>query len=159
MARAGEASIRHKTVKTDDRLETALRQLRLSGNQGRAALEAGVSTERLRRFLRENSLAERRGKSWHFTDNRARRMTVISRGEAQQRILRDFDQASINGEHLNAVKAFLRTNDIELLEPFEGVAVIDTRGEAHPLETNPNRLHRLAAAGSEVFEDVYRLIQ
>ena len=29
----------------------------------------------------------------------------------------------------------------------------------HPLETDPNTLHRLASAGSEVFHEVYRLVQ
>ena len=50
-ARAGEASARSKPVKSDDRLESALKLLRQSGNQSRAAKEAGVSAERFRRFL------------------------------------------------------------------------------------------------------------
>lgn len=86
-------------------------------------------------------------------------MTVLSEGEAHEIILRDFEQASINGRHRAAVKEFLRTNDIDLLAPFVGRSVIDAKGKPHPLEANPNKLHRLAAAGSEVFEEVYRLIQ
>lgn len=157
-ARSGERPIRPKPIKSDDRLEAALKRLREIGNQGRAAKDVGVSAERLRRFVRENSLAERRGKRWHITDKRSRRMTVISRGEAREITLRDFDQASLNGKHLAAVGAFLRTNDIDLLSPFDGQAVIDAKGKAHPLETDPNALYRLAHAGGEVFHEVYRLI-
>lgn len=161
-ARHGEAPVRarvDKAAPADDRLEAALKRLRQIGNQTRAAKEVGVSPERLRRFLRENVQIEGRGRTLKITDSRHREMLVISSGEVRRRILRDFDQASLNGEYLNAVKAFLTSNDIELLTPFEGRAVIDAKGKSHPLETNPNKLHRLAAAGSEVFEEVYRLVQ
>lgn len=156
-AKAGETPIKPKAVKSDKSLETALRLLRQTNNQSRAAREAGVSTERFRRFLRANSLAERRGRQWRITDNRTRRMTVISGGDAHEIALRDFEQASLNGKHLAAVGAFLRSNDIDLLRPFDGQSVIDAKGQAHPLETDPNVLYRLAHAGSEVFHEIYRL--
>lgn len=155
-ARAGEAQLRAKVV-ADERLEAALKLLRKVGKQGVAAKEAGVSTERFRRFLRTNGFAERQGRQWTFTDNRTRRMTVISGGDATEMTLRDWEQASLNGKHLSAVGAFLRTNDIDLLRPFEGQSVIDAKGKAHPLETEPNALYRLAHAGGEVFHEVYRL--
>lgn len=158
-ARASEAPIRAKPVKSDERLEVALKHLRQTGNQGRAAKEAGVSAERFRRFLRSNSLAERHGRQWRITDNRTRRMTVITGGDSIELNLRDFEQASLNGRHLAAVGAFLRTNDIDLLRPFEGQSVIDATGQAHPLETDPNALYRLAHAGGEVFHEIYRLIE
>lgn len=156
-ARANEKPIRPKVAKSDHRLEAALKALRQTGNQGRAAKEAGVSVERFRRYLRANGLAARQGKQWHITDNRPRRMTVISDGEANEITLRDFEQASLNGRHLAAVGAFLRSNNIDFLHPFEGQSVIDAKGAAHPLETDPNTLYRLAHAGSEVFHEVYRL--
>lgn len=159
-ARAGEASIRQPTaIKSDARLEAALKALRRTGRQGGAAKEAGVSPERLRRFLRENALAERRGRTWHITDRRRRRMTVISEGEARDLILPDHEQASLNGRHLAAVQQFLRTNDRQLLLPFAGQAVTDAKGKPHLLEIDPNVLHRIASAGGEVFHEVYRLVQ
>ena len=158
-ARSGEAPIRVRPERERDTLEAALRALRQSGNQSDAARSAGISTERFRRFLRENSFATRRGKSWVFTDDREREMLVISGGVAKTRRFRGFDQASVNGKHLNAVGKFVRSNRIDLSLPIEGVSVIDARGKSHPLETDPNVLHRLASAGSEVFHDVYRLIQ
>jgi len=85
LARAGEASVRPKPIKSDDRLESALKLLRQFGNQSRAAKEAGVSAERFRRFLKDNALAERRGRFWKVTDQRQREMLVVSRGEVQRR--------------------------------------------------------------------------
>lgn len=157
-ARAGEPSVRRAAARRDDRLEAALERLRKTNNQARAAREAGVSAERFRRFLRDNSLAERRGRHWQITDNRPHEMTVISGGRELRAIFNSAEQMSLNGEHLNAVQSFLRTNDIDVLGPFEGRAVIDSKGKAHPLETNPNALYRLAHAGGEVFHEVYRLI-
>lgn len=156
-ARAGEKPIRAKRVKSDERLEAALKLLRQTNNQGRAAKEAGVSAERFRRFLRSNALAERQGRKWVLTDSRSRRMTVITGGEAVEITLRNFEQSSLNGRHLAAVGVFLRTNDIDELRPFEGQSVIDATGQPHSLETNPSALYRLSAAGGEVFHEIYRL--
>ncbi|MBY0344659.1 MAG: hypothetical protein K2Q29_12460 [Sphingomonadales bacterium] len=157
-ARAGENSVRAKPVQSDDRLEDALKLLRQTGNQSRAAKEAGVSAERFRRFLRSNALAERQGRQWLITDNRSRRMTVITDGDAIALTLRDFEQSSLNGKHQAAVGMFLRTNDADLLAPFEGRSVIDAAGKAHPLETDPNALYRIDNAGGEEFHQIYRLI-
>lgn len=158
-ARWNEAPIRPRPEPDTSKLEEALKALHQTGHQRNAARSAHVSTERLRRFLRESGFAERRGKSWHFSDNRVREMTVISDGDARMMMLRGFDEASLNGRYLAAVKKFLRSNNRDLLLPFEGLSIIDADGERHPLETDPNALHRLASAGSEVFHDVYRLIQ
>ena len=159
-ARAGEKPIRgSKTVSSDERLEAALKLLRNVNKQGVAARTAGVSPERFRRFLRENSLAEREGRSWRITDRRPYRMTVISEREVKNLTFDDFEQRSVNGRYLAAVQQFLRSNDIGLLRPFEGGAVIDAKGRPHPLETDANALHRLASAGSELFHEVYRLVQ
>lgn len=132
--------------------------MRQSGSQSAAAKAFNISSERLRRFVRENSLAQRRGRNWTFTDDRPREMQVISGGDIYMMKLGGFDQASLNGRHLAAVKSFLSTNDIELLREFDGQAVVDAKGKSYPLETNPNVLHRLAAQGEAVFIEIYRLI-
>ena len=86
-------------------------------------------------------------------------MTVITEREVKNLTVADPEQLSLNGRHLAAVQQFLRSNDIDLLRPFQGRAVIDAKGRPHPLETDPNTLHRLASAGSEVFHEIYRLVQ
>lgn len=157
-ARSGEAPIRPKLIKSDERLEAALKLLHKTGQQGRAAKEASVSPERFRRFLRENGLAERRGRTWLITDNRKREMTVITGGEALVLRLPGFGPSSRNGEHLNAVKKAINENQPEYLRPFGGEGIRDDKGQLHLFETDLNALYRLAHAGSEVFHDVYRLI-
>lgn len=156
-AKAGEKPIRPKPLKSDKGLEDALKRLRQIGNQARAAKETGISVERFRRFLRSNSLAERSGKQWRITDNRKREMRVFTGGENRRFTLRDFEQSSLNGSHRAAVKAFWRTNDIDLLRSFEGQSVIDASGQSHPLETDPNALYRIAHAGGDEFHEIYRL--
>lgn len=156
-ARAGETSLKAKPEKKDPALEVGLKSLHKQGSLTRAAKEARVSPERLSRFIHVNALAERHGRTWKITDSRHRHMQVISNGEIRRRVLAGFDQASLNGTYLNAVKQFIRTNDRDLLAPFIGCSVVDASGKSHLLETDPNLLYRLAHSGNEVFEDVYRL--
>ncbi len=158
-ARVGESAVRASTQHGDrDRFEAALRLYRESRSQSAAAKAVNLAPERLRRFLRENVKIEGRGRSLKITDNRNRYMMVTSAGKSGELRLRDFEQASLNGRHQAAVRNFLQSNDLDLLMPFEGRAVIDSKGKSHPLETNPNTLHRLAQAGDEVFHDIYRLV-
>lgn len=142
-----------------DRFEAALKLYRQTRNKVTAARAVHLAPERLNRLLRENVQIEGRGRTLEITDTRHREMTVISAGEKGKRILRDFDQASLNSHHLNAVKSYLtRTNDPAELAPFVGRAVIDAKGVEHPLETDPNVLHEIAHAGDEAFHEIYRLV-
>ena len=157
-ARTSEPPIRGEREHHSERLEAALKLYRHSGNQTAAAKALHIAPERLRRFLRENVEVEGRGRTLRITDKRVREMPVVSRGKVSVLRLRGFDQASLNGNHLNAVKQFLETNDIDVLASFTGQSVIDARGVSHPLETRPNTLRRLAHAGDELFHEIYRLI-
>ena len=157
-ARMGEAPLKASSIASDKKLEAALRELRKSGNREAAAKAARVAPERFRRFLAQNVEIHGRGQSLKITDNRPRDMLVLSNGEARELRLRDFEQASLNGRHLAAVHNFINSNDRDLLAEFEGLSVIDAKGKAHLLETDPNTLHRIAAAGGEVFHEIYRLI-
>jgi len=158
-ARSGESPLRRPRVASDERLEKALRILRETNSQSTAAKHAGVSPERFRRFLRGQELAHRNGRLWKFTDQRPRRVLVISNGGAREITVAGFDASSLAMRHRAAVHAFVEeTNDPSSLKPFEGVSVRDTSGRSHLLETRPNVLYRLASAGGEGFEQVYRLI-
>lgn len=157
-ARAHEVGLKAKPIKSDERLETALRELRRTNNQAKAAKEAGVSAERFRRFLREQKLAQRRGRVWEITDKRPRGMTAMTTRGAIDLTLPDYDTASLVGEHNAAVKAFRDTNDISHLRPFNERTVKDTSGRTYVLETRPNVIRRLEASG-ETFEQIYRIVQ
>lgn len=156
-ARPGEVPIRRTAAKDRDRFEAALKIYRQSGNRAAAAKALKLAPERFGRFLSENVQVEGRGRTLKITDHRTYEMAVISEGEVMSLPISGFDQKSLNGQHLNAVKAFLATNDIEVLAPFAGRSVIDARGVSHPLETRPNTLRRLAHAGDEQFPEIYRL--
>lgn len=157
-AKPGEKPLRGKPVKSDKRLETALRFMRKTGKQGLAAKRAGVSTERFRRFLYGNKLAKRKSGKWRFTDKRGREMLVLTSGEPEYLVLDGYDQARLNGEHLSAVKTFVLSGDASLIEPFIGKSVRDIKGKPHPLETDLNELLRIANSGDEVFEEIYNLV-
>lgn len=158
-ARPGEKPIRSSKVNRGDvGLEAALRALRRTGTPSAAAKEGGVSVERFRRFLRENNLAKRTGGTWLIDDKAPREMLVLSNGQARRMLLDGQEQASLNGRYLAAFKSFINSNDSEFLADFVGLSVRDAKGQLHPFETDENGLYRLAAAGSEIFEDIYRLI-
>ena len=159
-ARPGEKALRPraKVTQSDERLEQALRALRATGNQKQAAKSAHVAPERFRRFIRDNKLAEREGRRWRLTDNRVREIVMITGGQRKWVSVAGFEPASLIGQHNAAVREFLGTNDISWLKPFEGLSVTDVAGRVHPFETRPNTLYRLAAAGSEGFEQIYRLV-
>ena len=157
-ARAHETNLKAKPVKSDERLEKALRELRRTNNQAVAAKEAGVAPERFRRFLREQQLAERKGRIWEITDKRPRDMTAVTTRGAIKLKLPDFEMASLVGKHNAAVKAFMDTNDVSQLRPFEGRTVKDASGRTYVLETRPNEIRRRDASG-ETFEQIYRIVQ
>lgn len=159
-AKAGELPLKAKPISKADvapQFQDAIKEIRRSGNLTQAAKLARVAPERLRRFLRENDLISRNGRKWTVHDKLKWHVTVISDGDYHEVTLSNFEQASLNGKHKAAVNAFKISNDIELLLPFAGRSVIDAKGKAYPLEINPNTLHRLLNAGSEVFHEIYRL--
>lgn len=160
-ARAGEKPIRAPPTQAvpDARLEAALKELRRTQSQSGAAREAGVSAERFRKFIRENELAQRQGRTWVFNDQRPREMSAFTTTGPRVLKVAGFDKTSLIGRHEAAVKNFLNTNDASLLAPFKGQSVKDIAGRTHFLESRPNTIHRLANSEFEAFEMVYRLIQ
>lgn len=158
-AKASEASVGKRSSKPDPRFEDALKLYRQTGNRAGAAKSLGIAPERFSRFLSDVVQVSGRGKSLKIADSRPRDMTVITDGDRRRMRLRDFEQASFNGEHLNAVKAFVSSNDIDVLRRFDGQSVIDAKGDAHPLETDPNILHRIVASDEPAFPEIYRIVQ
>lgn len=159
-ARPGEVLIRaQKATKGTGPLEAALKELHNGASLQRAARGAHVSPERLRRYLSDRGLAKRVGRKWQVTDERPREMTVITDGRIQNLILKNFDNASLNGRHKAAVGLALANNTESYLEPFDGQSVIDVKGKSHVLETDLATRYSIVHAGSDVFEQVYRLIQ
>jgi hypothetical protein len=152
-ARPGEEPVSSKGAALDTRLADAVRAFSKSRNISKAAKQAGVSPERLRGFIHRNRIAKRAGRGWQLV---GRHFRVATQGR-QRSISVGFETASLVGRHNNAIRRFIRSNDVSVLEPFRGELAVDLAGRKYLLEARPNVLHRLAAAGGETFENVYRL--
>jgi len=142
----------------DEKLQRALRALRQEKNLAKAAKSAGVSPERLRHAAINKGAITKQGRRWIVRPDLPRRMPLYSRGREIAIIVGDFDTASLVGRYMSAVGQFLTVNNRALLMPFAGQSATDVRGKTHPFEVNPNALYRLASAGGDSFEQVYRII-
>jgi hypothetical protein len=130
-------------------------------NRGRSLTAAAnkfrVSRKRLQKFLLQQRLAKRKGQRWFPKDDRPRRVPVMTGGRFRVLTVRGFKEASLVGEHHNAVDEFVRTNNIQLIKPFTGRTVQTASGRKYPLETSPNALHRIAAMDSPPFHEIYEI--
>ena len=152
------SSRRPRFVLNSEQLQRALRALQQQKNLTAAARTAQISPERLKReATRRRAIVKRRGR-WIVRLNLPRRMLLYSGGKAEVVTVGRFSSASLIGRYMAAVGQFLKSNDRKLLQPFVGQSVAEISGKAFPLETNPNTLYRLASAGGETFEQVYRII-
>jgi hypothetical protein len=143
---------------SDEKLQRALRALRQEKNLAKAARSAGVSTERLRHAVVNKGAITKQGRRWIVRPDLPRRMPLYSRGREIAIIVGDLDTASLIGRYMSAIGQFLTANNRALLMPFAGQSATDVKGKAHPFETNPNSIYRLATAGGDLFEQVYRII-
>ena len=141
----------------DPRLEEGFRALRRGISLQKAAKKAGVSRERLRRFIGENDLADWRKRKWVVTDKRPRRVLIISRGRIIDVAVPNLEEATRAGEFWDAQGRFIRSNDRKFLTPFEGTGVTDVKGKFHAFETDPNELHRIASMEGPVFHEIYQI--
>jgi hypothetical protein len=141
------------------RLEAGFKAIDRGNTLTAAAKTIHVSPERLRRYLTEQRIAERRKRKWvALPDHGVRRMLLYTRGHVRTVTL-DRPVASDVGGYFAAVGRFLSDNDPEHLRPYADRGVTDIRGTYHPFETDPNTLYRLAHTGAESFEQVYRIIR
>lgn len=143
----------------DVRLEEAVRTMRSGTPLTRAARDIHVAPDRLRRYLDQFSLVERRGRRWALLDDRRpRQVPLFSNGQEVVITVPGFSEASTVGQYMSAVGQLAARNDVAGLQQFEGRMVPDVDGHLFTLETNPERLYPLLLAGPEPFEDVYRIL-
>ena len=155
--KATETPIGPVQAKPDAALEAAIRAMNQGTSMTAAARSRHVSPERLRRFIAGQKLAERKGRRWVIGDSRPRKVPVMTGGSIRILTVAGFEQARLVGEHHYAVGQFVRSNDIEWIQPFEGKSVRATNGRRYPLETDPNALHRIASMDTPPFHEVYAI--
>ena len=158
--KAGEAlaSTGLKVPEPDAKLEAAVKRLREGKSQKAAAGSVGVSADRLRRFTYGHKLVQRVGHAWVMTDPRPRRVPTLTDGEVKNVTVPGFDEASKAGAYWSDVGQFVRTNEIEYIQPYIGDGLTNSKGRFVPFETDPNELHRIAAMDTPPFHEIYQII-
>jgi hypothetical protein len=155
-ARTADVRRKHLTVADpSDPRERALALMKAGKSQRAAAKLGGVSVERLRRYLEENTRAKRKGRKWIIVDRRPVIMVVASEGDLRWITVRKRAASKI-GHYWNAVNKFLDTNKRSYLAPFKDGGVYDADRKFHPWETRPNILRRLDSVGELSLVDLYR---
>lgn len=143
----------------EPRLEQGLKLMRDGANLAQSARSIGVSHERLRRYLSQTGVVQRKGQRWVFRkDKRLRQLLIYSNGQGVTITVAGYDRAAKIGGYMGAVGQFLTSNNPLHLKPFVGEIVQDVAGKKYALETRPNVLYRLAETGTQTFEQVYRIV-
>ncbi len=156
-AKAADLTQRNAPLFKDRRapLEQALKLMKQGASQREAAKHIGVSTERLRRFVAENTETKRQGRRWIILDKRSVTVLMATRGKMRD-VTVTHDASSDIGRHWAAINRFLETQNVSYLSPFVGLGLRDVKGRFHPFETRPNILRKLDSAGELSFIDIYR---
>ncbi len=132
--------------------ERAVKQIKQGISLRAAAKAEGVSEEKVRRYLKENTGASRIGRTWIIEDERPRQYPFYSDGRLASPWLAP-EEASRAAKFMLAVQAFLPSGGEDLLAPFIGQSVTDIHGKHYPFETDPNGLFELDAAGELDFPE------
>lgn len=156
--KAGEKHITKAKPIDDDSLQISLQSLRSGRTLAEAAREIRVSPARLRNQAKASGAIKKKGRRWIVKTSLPRQMLIYSDAQELSIIIGRFSYASKLGKYMAAVKRFLRSNDPSYLEPFIGKSIKDRSNKTYVFETNPNALYRIAASGSETFEQIYRII-
>ncbi len=133
-------------------LERALAKMRRGHSQAAAAKAEGVSVESLRRHRLLHTTSRRQGKSWLIFDTRPQPYWVASDGKRTSVSLAN-DEGTEVSAHWRAIDNFLRTNDADYLDAFEGEGVRDVKGRFHQFETRPNVLRKMEAVGEPLLPE------
>jgi hypothetical protein len=137
--------------------ERAVKLIKEGKSLRAAAKTVGVTDERVRRHLKENTDATRNGRTWLVIDGRPRQFPIYSGGRLASPWLSP-DEASRAAKFMAAVTVFLPSGDDGLLEPFVSMGVTDIRGRRFNFETDPNTLFELDAAGELNFPEIYKIV-
>lgn len=140
------------------RLQRGLAALRHGGSIAAAAKAARTSSKNFKRFALKKRAIRQKGKTWVVNRDLQRQMLIYSDGKQLTITLPSQRSARNVGKYMSAVGAFVRSNNIRLLDHFIDRGVTDVAGKRHSFETDPNTLYRLTSSRDEAFEDVYRIV-
>ena len=122
-----------------------------------SAADAGVSAERLRKFVRDNHIATRHRGKWKVNVKKLNwEVLLFTRGRAEPVRMNDPEEVSRAMSFMASVRHFRETQNVSVLDVHRGKGVRDLYGKYHLFETNPNTLYRLASSTSERPDKYYR---
>lgn len=162
-AKAGESPASGiRAHKDEHKLLKAIRMLDDDGYSfSRAAREAGVSAERLRRYAHETGYAVKEGRRWTVPESQRGRVLfpIFSEGEFRRIRLSDSRAKSDVGLYMNRVRFALESNMPRWLTQFRGQYVTDDDGVRHYFETDLRVIQvlddRYGGDVEELFESYY----
>ena len=135
--------------------ESALLDMMDGVTQKAAAKRHGISRDRLRRYLKEQTRATYLGgDKWKIREKRPIYIRSIEDGRLVNLYV-DRRGRTVISAHWSRVGAFVNKPTPENLAAVQGQTVRDTRGKLHRLEDRPNVLRRLANAGELSFLTIY----
>jgi len=141
----------------EDRMAQAVANLHRGKSLTKSASEAGVSRERLRKFIRDNKIAARRKGRWKVNVKKLIwEFALYTRGHLEFVRSNNPEDVSRAMSFMASVRYFKQSQDISALERHRGESVRDVRGKVHPFETNPNIIYRLASSVPERPDKFYR---
>ena len=139
-ARTGERPVsRQRAYRSEQKLLQGIRLLDRPGYTfQRAARQAGVSPERLRRYAHETGYAEKAGRRWRVPERHRGTVLfpVFSEGRLKKIKLSDQDQKAKLGLYMQRVRIALESNRPGWLSDFRGDYARDDYGVRHYFETD-----------------------
>lgn len=154
--RQAKKKARFETLDPTDPLLRGFEAVRQGAAMTPTARKLGLSPERLSRFIKDNAKIERKAGRIVIVESKLIEIVSIFTKGRTRKIAVTAKVRDRVAQHMSAVENFLQSRDPNFLKPFAGERVKDTRGQSYPLETNPNRLLELEAAGELDFVIVYR---
>lgn len=156
--KAGEKNLKKPRPIRDEAFQISLKALRSGRTLAEAAKEIRVSPERLRNQAKARGAIKKKGRRWVIKNDLPRQMLIYTDSQALSITIGRFHYASKLGRYMAGVRRFLRSNNPAHLNPFIGQSVKDSGDNTYTFEADPNALYRIAASGSETFEQIYRII-
>jgi hypothetical protein len=139
--------------------ERALEAVNLMRRHGlslsEAARRAETTPDTVKKYASSAIEAAPDGYRVRASDRLVRDMAVLTpEGKRAVRVQGSRD-ASLVGEHWNAVRAYLEEGDDSGLDDLEGQSITDSRGQGWELLTDRQEILRFGGAGTLSFEDIY----
>lgn len=154
--RQAKKPTRFETLDPTDPLLRGFEAVRQGAAMTPTARSLGISPERLSRFIKDNAKIERKAGRIVIVESKLVEIVTIFTKGRTRKIAVTANVRDRIAQYMSAVENFLQSRDPDFLKPFTGERVKDTRGHSYPLETSPNRLLELEAAGELEFVVLYK---